>query len=59
MAIWEYKVVELSEFQSTSTNEEILNAFGQGGWELVAVTATETTASPIENSLAYLKRRKE
>jgi hypothetical protein len=54
MAIWEYKVVNMS--LAREDNEEELNVLGQEGWELVSVTSSEFVDT---DGNAYLKRRKD
>ena len=53
MQQWEYFVAPLLEHNPG----EILNTFGEDGWELVAVLAQETPAGG-RSLIAYLKRAK-
>jgi hypothetical protein len=54
MSKWEYFVAPLLEHNPG----EILNSFGQDGWELVAVIAQPTPMGGT-STVAYLKRRSE
>ena len=70
MAKWEYRVIEFEDEDENSDRtvsyEEVLNALGNEGWELVSVTETEYVDSfdPDEPGIAsgatvaYLKREK-
>ena len=51
MATWEYFVAPLLEHNPG----EILNAFGDDGWELVSVVS-QATPSGTTSTVAYLKR---
>jgi len=51
MSAWEYFVAPLLEHNPG----EILNTFGQDGWELVSVVAQATPAGGT-TTVAYLKR---
>ena len=53
MSNWEYFVAPLLEHNPG----EILNTFGDDGWELVAVIA-QPTPSGVTSTVAYLKRPK-
>ena len=53
MQTWEYFVAPLLEHNPG----EILNTFGEDGWELVAVTQQQTPAGGA-SLIAYLKRPK-
>jgi hypothetical protein len=53
MTAWEYFVAPLLEHNPG----EILNTFGEDGWELVAVTQQQTPAGGA-SLIAYLKRQK-
>ncbi len=53
MSTWEYFVAPLLEHNPG----EILNTFGDDGWELVAVIA-QPTPSGVTSTVAYLKRLK-
>jgi len=70
MAKWEYRVIEFEDEEENSDRtvsyEEVLNALGNEGWELVSVTETEYVDSfdPDESGIAsgatvaYLKRER-
>jgi H-NS histone family len=47
MAVWEYRKINLSEYQPRGDELDRLNAAGADGWELVGITS---------NNIAYLKR---
>ena len=51
MQRWEYFVAPLLEHNPG----EILNAFGEDGWELVGVVQQQTPSGGI-STIAYLKR---
>jgi hypothetical protein len=51
---WEYFVAPLLEHNPG----EILNSFGQDGWELVSVVAQPTPQGGV-STVAYLKRASE
>jgi Domain of unknown function (DUF4177) len=53
VSTWEYFVAPLLEHNPG----EILNTFGEDGWELVAVIA-QATPSGVTSTVAYLKRSK-
>ena len=53
MATWEYFVAPLLEHNPG----EILNTFGEDGWELVSVVS-QTTPSGVTSTVAYLKRQR-
>jgi len=53
MQQWEYFVAPLLEHNPG----EILNTFGDDGWELVGVTQQATPAGGV-STIAYLKRPK-
>ncbi|HSL11955.1 MAG TPA: hypothetical protein VLA82_11635 [Actinomycetota bacterium] len=53
MASWEYFVAPLLEHNPG----EILNTFGDDGWELVNVVAQPTAGGGV-STVAYLKRQK-
>jgi hypothetical protein len=53
MTAWEYFVAPLLEHNPG----EILNTFGDDGWELVSVVA-QTTPSGALSTVAYMKRPK-
>jgi Domain of unknown function (DUF4177) len=53
MTAWEYFVAPLLEHNPG----EILNTFGEDGWELVAVAQQQTPAGGA-SLIAYLKRPK-
>ena len=54
MTAWEYFVAPLLEHNPG----EILNTFGEDGWELVNVVPQETPAGGV-SLVAYLKRAKQ
>ena len=71
MARWEYRVIDLgAEVEDSpdrvSDYQDLLNAMGDEGWELVAVTETEyidemdedEAGIPSGTTVAYLKRQK-
>ena len=70
MAKWEYRVIEVEDEEVNADRsvayEEVLNALGDEGWELVTVTETEyvDTFDPDDDgvasgaTVAYLKREK-
>ena len=51
---WEYKIIQIDDISRISQNpeymtkEDMLNYYGEQGWELVSV----------ENSVAYFKKHK-
>ena len=70
MAKWEYRVIEFEDEEVNADRsvayEEVLNALGDEGWELVTVTETEyvDTFDPDDEgvasgaTVAYLKRER-
>ena len=70
MAKWEYRVIEFEDEEVNADRsvayEEVLNALGDEGWELVTVTETEyvDTFDPDDEgvasgaTVAYLKLEK-
>jgi hypothetical protein len=48
MPRWQYRVIDLSDLPREADDIDLLNAAGDEGWELVAITI---------NAVAYLKRR--
>ena len=70
MAKWEYRVIEFEDEEVNADRsvayEEVLNALGDEGWEMVTVPETEyvDTFDPDDEgvasgaTVAYLKREK-
>jgi hypothetical protein len=65
MAVWEYRVVDLTDLGVHVGPKEIaveetglLNSFGKDGWELVSVTETISTGGSSSNHFhkAYFKK---
>ena len=50
MSQWEHLIVDLNNVSAKSSDIELLDALGQGRWELVTITP---------NKMAYLKQRTE
>lgn len=48
MPLWEYAKINLNELPRRQEDIDLLNAAGEDGWDLVAITA---------NNVAYLKRQ--
>ena len=48
MAQWEYRTLDLNAVPRRGSSEDLLNAAGSDGWELVTVAST---------GIAYLKRQ--
>jgi hypothetical protein len=47
MSRWEYCKIDLNDLPRNAVEADVLNAAGEGGWELAAIVA---------NGIAYFKR---
>jgi hypothetical protein len=48
MTAWEYRAIDLGDLPPRTNESTLLNAAGDEGWELVAISS---------NNVAYLKRQ--
>lgn len=56
MTAWEYKIVRL--FTDGDKLIELLNGYGNNGWELITVTAPSQGANGLFDPVAFFKRPK-